>query len=95
MFGNFVDYAWYLSGIERNATGYIVSAKAAISAWTLEVAEGTEVDQNDAGGVGLQLALVSRDTLAWEQEFIDITAAQLAEFKEELDVELFYQASRR
>ena len=69
-FGYDVDYKKFLGGIERNASGHIISARTAQMVWKLKLPEDFEIVDNQ--GSGLELDLADKTTLDWEEEFIQI-----------------------
>ena len=62
------DYSKFLGGIERNASGHIISAKTAHMIWKLKLPEDIELVDNQ--GSGLELELADKTTLEWEEEFV-------------------------
>ena len=69
-FGYDVDYKKFLGGIERNASGHIISAKTTQMVWKLKLPEDFEIVDNQ--GSGLELDLADKTTLDWEEEFVQI-----------------------
>eukprot|EP00090_Calanus_glacialis_P027719 TRINITY_DN4393_c0_g1_i1.p1 TRINITY_DN4393_c0_g1~~TRINITY_DN4393_c0_g1_i1.p1 ORF type:complete len:1001 (-),score=160.99 TRINITY_DN4393_c0_g1_i1:89-3091(-) len=67
-FGYDVDYEKFLGGIERNASGHIISARTAQMVWKLKLPEDFEIVDNQ--GSGLELDLADKTTLDWEEEFV-------------------------
>ena len=67
-FGYDVDYKKFLGGIERNASGHIISARTAQMVWKLKLPEDFEIVDNQ--GSGLELDLADKTTLDWEEEFV-------------------------
>ena len=67
-FGYDTDYSKFLGGIERNASGHIISAKTAQMIWKLKLPEDIELVDNQ--GSGLELELADKTTLQWEEEFV-------------------------
>jgi len=69
-FGYDLDYSNLLGGIERNATGHIVSAKTAHLIWTLHVPEDAVIESGQGGGLEIEPA--DKTTIEWEDQFINI-----------------------
>merc|ERR1712038_1047689 len=67
-FGYDTDYSKFLGGIERNASGHIISAKTTHMVWKLKLPEDIELVDNQ--GSGLELELADKTTLQWEEEFV-------------------------
>ena len=67
-FGYDVDYKKFLGGIERNASGHIISARTAQMVWKLRLPDDIEIVDNQ--GSGLELDLADKTTLDWEEEFV-------------------------
>ena len=67
-FGYDTDYSKFLGGIERNASGHIISAKTAQMIWKLKLPDNIELVDNQ--GSGLELELADKTTLQWEEEFV-------------------------
>ena len=67
-YGYPTNYSRLLGGIQRNSSGHVVAATVAQMFWRLEVPDTAEIDTSQ--GSGLELQLADRDSLAWEQLFI-------------------------
>ena len=67
-YGYDTDYSGLLGGVTRD--GDIVSAESALMVWSVSVPDNVELDTSQGSGVELELA--DADTLAWEQQFIEV-----------------------
>ena len=67
-YGYSSGYQHLLGGVERNATGHIVSARTAYMIWTLEVPEGVDF----VSKTGLEINPADATTIQWEQQFLEI-----------------------
>jgi hypothetical protein len=65
-----MDYTRLLGGIERDAAGRVVAAKATLAAWVGAVDEARG-GLGEEGGAGLELDLADKATLSWETSAID------------------------
>ena len=95
-FGFDFDFSTLLGGVQRDADGNVVSARAAASVFTLQVKSGEEEkgDHDDKADtvtwVAHGMAPVSRDVLRWEKRFVNTLQ------KLDLDsMEVFFKAERR
>ena len=69
-FGYNTDYSKLLGGIQRNSSGHIISAQVSMMFWQLSVPDNAELD--DSQGSGLELQLADKNSLSWEQQFLEI-----------------------
>ena len=82
-FGYDRDFSSLLGGINRNASGHIISAQTALMVWSVTVPDDAEIDTNQGSGVELELA--DADTLEWERVMIE-TVLEMREGEEDLDI---------
>ena len=69
-YGYGTNYSNLLGGITRNSSGHVVSATVAQMFWRIEIPDGAEII--DSQGSGLELQLADKDSLEWEEQFIQI-----------------------
>jgi len=68
------NYTDDLGGIERNATGHVVGAKAIWVQILVEVPE--DAVKVDAGGIGFEFEVADENSLNFEQHLIDLSARE-------------------
>jgi Niemann-Pick C1 protein len=90
--GHDVDYLHMLSGIERNATGHVVGAKAIQVAWMLYV-NASDVNPDQSGNLAGTEDGASEGVLLWEQRFLEIMERLQSELSAD-GVQVYYAAGR-
>jgi len=79
------NYTDDLGGIERNATGHVVGAKAIWVQILVEVPE--DAVKVDAGGIGFEFEVADENSLNFEQHLIDLSARESG--KDDLTIIVF------
>ena len=68
VYGYKFDFSSLLGSVERNSSGHVVSARSVMTVFLVEIDPSQGLSEE--GGVGIELDLADKGTLAWEKEFV-------------------------